>query len=145
CGMRNAECGIAATPHSAFRTPHSPTLAIPEPYAFGEIGLLDVKSPRLLDRRRARMHELARRDVANARETFRRRMHFVGAQRERFLPRHLWSANRIVRIRLVEKGALFPIQFHETIFENALPDLAHEPVVKVDVVLAEELPAEGLA
>ncbi len=51
----------------------------------------------------------------------------------------------MIRVRLVQERALFPVELEEAILENALPDLAHELVVKVEIVLPEELPAEVLA
>ena len=44
----------------------------------------------------------------------------------------------------MEECALFSVEFEEAILENALPDFAHELVVKIDVVLPDELPAEVL-
>ena len=45
----------------------------------------------------------------------------------------------------MQKGALFPIEIEEAILDNALPNLAHELVIEVKIVLPEQLPAEGFA
>lgn len=53
--------------------------------------------------------------------------------------------DRVIRAGLVQEGALLVVELKEAVFKNALPDLAHELVVKVEIVLAEELPAQVLA
>jgi len=67
------------------------------------------------------------------------------AKRHRFGPRRLGTTGRIFAIRLLEDDAFFPVKIAETSGEDALPDIAHELVIKMDVVLAEKLPAERLA
>ena len=44
----------------------------------------------------------------------------------------------------MQEGALGSVELEEAILENARADLAHELVVEMEVVLAEELPAERL-
>ena len=42
----------------------------------------------------------------------------------------------------MEECALFAVEIEEAILKDALPDFAHELMVKIDIVLPDELPAE---
>ena len=69
-------------------------------------------------------------------------VHFIVTKVERHFFPGLLHVDRIVHVRLVEECALFAVEIEEAILKDALADFAHELVVKIDVVLPDELPAE---
>src|SRR5688572_19571895 len=91
------------------------------------------------------MHDLAGRNLANAGEAFPRLVHFVVAELGRFWPLRFLFANRFVHVRFMEKAALLLVKIMKPSSMDALADFAHERVVEMNVVLAEQLPAKRLA
>ena len=51
---------------------------------------------------------------------------------------------RVVEVALLELPAPLRVEGGERVVQDALPDLAHEPVVEVQVVLPQQLPAQRL-
>ena len=111
---------------------------------FPQKRLLHIQRARLLHGRGARMHNFAGSHVPNARKPLEGRVHLVVAQRERgrLLAFHLRVLHRVIEVVLLQKHPLGLVQRQKTVRQNALPDLSHEPVVEIDVVLPQQLPPE---
>ena len=91
---------------------------------------------------RTRMHRLACLEIPNRHEPFRCGVHLVGSHREHTLLARGRVEGRIVEIVLVQEFPFFAVIFEKPIGKNALANLPHQPLVKISIMLAQQLPAE---
>ena len=70
------------------------------------------------------MHDLARRDLADAGEAFPRLVHLVVSQGERLLPLRLLLVDRIIEIGLVQECAFVSIKIEKAVGQDALAQAA---------------------
>ncbi len=113
------------------------------PETGGEVRLLDIELLGLLHRRRAGVHDLAAFAVENAGKSFAGGVDFIVAEHQPLDGFRTGIVDGIVQVVLVQEGALFLVKLEEAAGQDAFADFAHELVIEVNVMLAEQLPAEG--
>ena len=82
--------------------------------------------------------------MKNARKSLHGRVNFIITQREFFERTPPHGGHGIVDVIDLEHLALLVVEREETVLEDALPHLAHQPMIEENVMLAEELPSQSL-
>ena len=57
---------------------------------------------------------------------------------------HLGTIHGVIEVVFLQKQAFGVVKLEKATLENALADFAHEPVIKIYVMLPQQLPSQGL-
>ena len=110
-----------------------------------QVRLPDIEAPRLLNGRRHRMHDLTRGPVTNTGKPRRRGVNLVGPKsRTRRRPNRRRPHTGVINVLNPEERPHGLVKGQKPVIKNALTDLPHQALIKMQVMLTHQIPSQRL-